>query len=286
MKAHHLLLPLALAACTPTPAPPAAPAASTTAAAAADASKVDGTTSSVTLAGHHWQLHDAVDSHNQRMALLFGPSGKPLQLDFTTDRISVRNACNGIGGDYKIVDGHLATGPLMQTMMACADPTLMQRETTIKAVLQSQPALIMSGSDDAPLLTLTAPDGQTLSFAGQPTAEARYGGPGETVFLEVAAQTVPCQHPLMPDKTCLQVRERHYDANGLRTGEPGPWQPLQQEIEGYTHEPGVRNVLRVKRYTPKQPPADAPSTAYVLDMVVESETVGTTSRPARQERGR
>ena len=41
-------------------------------------------------------------------------------------------------------------------------------------------------------------------------------------------------------------------------------------IEGYTHEDGVRNVVRVKRYEVKNPPADAPSQAYVLDMVVES----------------
>jgi len=39
---------------------------------------------------------------------------------------------------------------------------------------------------------------------------------------------------------------------------------------GYTHEDGVRNVVRVKRYTIANPPADASSNAYVLDMVVES----------------
>jgi hypothetical protein len=34
----------------------------------------------------------------------------------------------------------------------------------------------------------------------------------------------------------------------------------------------VRNVLRVKRYAWPNPPADASSSAYVLDMVVESGT--------------
>jgi hypothetical protein len=67
------------------------------------------------------------------------------------------------------------------------------------------------------------------------------------------------------------VRELHYDANGLRTGEPGAWTLLYQPIDGYTHEPGIRNVLRVKRYTIADPPADAPSRALVLDMVVESD---------------
>jgi heat shock protein HslJ len=274
MKTLLWLLPLALAACTPTPAPPTAPAASATA--ATPASKVDGTTSSTMLARYHWQLHDAVDGHNRRIDLLFGQPDKPLQLDFTTDRLNVRNACNGIGANYKIVDGHLISTPLTQTMMACADSTLMQRETTIKAVLQNRPALIVSGSDDAPLLTLTTADGLTLTFAGQPTAEMRHGGPGATVFLEVAPQRAPCPQPLKPDADCLQVRERHYDPNGLPVGEPGPWHPLQQDIEGYTHEPGVRNVLRLKRYTLQPPPADAPSSAYVLDMVVESEAVKAT----------
>ncbi len=264
MKTLLWLLPLVLAACMAAPKP------DTQAAVPAPASDAL-PTSTTTLTRYHWQLHDAVDAGNQRLDALFGKTDKPpLQLDFTADQLSVRNACNVIGGGYRIVDDHLVTTSLRQTMMACTDATLMQRETTIKAVLQGRPTLIVSTAGDTPLLTLAATSGQTLTFAGQPTAETRYGGPGETVFLEVAAQTTPCRHPLMPDQTCLQVRERHYGANGLRAGEPGPWQPLQQGIEGYVHQPGVRNVLRVKRYTLKRPPADAPSSAYVLDMVVES----------------
>ncbi|KRE82915.1 hypothetical protein ASG75_15355 [Rhodanobacter sp. Soil772] len=267
MKNFLWLLPLVLTACM------AAPESGTQAAVPAPASD-DMPTSTTTLTRYRWQLHDAVDAGNQRLDALFGKTDKPpLQLDFTTDQLSVRNACNPIGGGYKIVEDHLVATSLRQTMMACTDATLMQRETTIKAVLQSRPALILSTPGNTPLLTLAAANGQTLTFAGQPTAETRYGGPGETMFLEVAPQTVPCRHPLIPEKTCLQVRERHYDANGLRAGEPGPWQPLQQDIEGYVHEPGVRNVLRVKRYPLKQSPADAPSSAYVLDMVVESEIV-------------
>ncbi len=268
MKTLLWLLPLALAACT------AAPESGTHAAASAPASRIP--ISTTVLTRYHWQLHDAVDAGNQRLDALFGKPGQPpLQLDFTTDQLSVRNACNAISGAYKIVDDHLVAASLRQTMMACAEATLVQRETTIKAVLQDRPSLIVStpGGTGTPLLTLAATNGQTLTFAGQSTAETRYGGPGETAFLEVAAQTMPCQHPLTPDKSCLQVRERHYDTNGLRAGEPGPWQPLQQDIEGYVHQPGVRNVLRVKRYTLKQSPADASSNAYVLDMVVESDTI-------------
>jgi heat shock protein HslJ len=277
MKSCLLLLSLALAACMTMPE-------STTRAATSPAAEKTLPASASTLSGRHWQLHDAVDGSNHRLEALFGTSGKPLQLDFNADRINISNACNRISGGYRIVDGHLITAQLVQTMMACADPTLMQRESTIKAVLQGKPTLIVSTGDDGmQLLTLAADSGQTLVFAGKPTAEARYGGPGETVFLEVAAQSTPCHHPLIANKSCLRVRERHYDAQGLQSGQPGPWQTLQQDIEGYQHQPGTRNVLRVKRYTVKQPPADGSSVAYVLDMVVESELVksGDATAPAQ-----
>ena len=71
----------------------------------------------------------------------------------------------------------------------------------------------------------------------------------------------------------LQVRELQYDDKGLKVGTPGAFEHFYDSIEGYTHEPGIRNVLRVDRYTVKNPPADASSSAYVLDMVVESELV-------------
>ena len=226
------------------------------------------------LGNYHWQLQDAVDGNNRRLDALFDSSGKPLQLDFADARISVSNACNAIGGAYKIVDAHLITEPLAQTMMACAEPALMQRETTIKRVLQAKPALITTSADGKPLLSLSAADGTTLTFAGQATAEMRYGGPGAIEFLEVAAEPVDCHHPLQTaTKSCLNVRELHYDGQGLRVGEPGAWQTLAQPIEGYEHQPGVRNVLRVKRYAVANTPADATSIAYVLDMTVESETV-------------
>ena len=258
MRIGLLLLSLVLAACMAVPASP---------------TRADAPALPVTLARYHWQLHDAVDGGGKRLDALFGEPDKPLQLDFADGRVSVRNACNGMSGSYLIVEDHLQVAPMMQTMMACHDRTLMQRELTIKAVLRSKPTLILSNQGGMPVLTLVADDGHALTFAGKPTAETRYGSAGETMFLEVAPGTTPCRHPLIPDKTCLQVREIHYDAQGLRNGQPGPWQPLQEDIEGYVHRPDTRDVLRVQRYTLKQPPADAPSIAYVLDMVVETGTV-------------
>ncbi|MDE2054509.1 MAG: DUF4377 domain-containing protein [Xanthomonadaceae bacterium] len=81
-------------------------------------------------------------------------------------------------------------------------------------------------------------------------------------------RTKPCPAPA--DSQCLYARELHYGVDGVGTGQPGDGHVLAQNIEGYAHARGVRNVLRVKRYKIANPPADAPSTAYVLNTVVET----------------
>lgn len=224
--------------------------------------------SAQTLQRYHWQLSDAVDKHSKRIDTLFGKSGKPLQLDFRGTRLSISNACNAIHGNYRIVDGHLHTEVLLQTMMACMDRTLRQRESIIKATLQNKPELILSGDNGEPHMSLVITNGQRLTFTGKATAQTRYAGPGETIFLEVSARTVACGTDAASDESCLRVRERHYDANGLRTGTPGPWHRLQQPIEDFTPEPGVRYVIRLKRYSPKAADTTA---AYVIDTIIESE---------------
>jgi hypothetical protein len=92
------------------------------------------------------------------------------------------------------------------------------------------------------------------------------------VFLEVAAQTAACNNPLSGANACIQVRERRFDAQGLVIGTPGAWQPFYDPIEGYMHQPGVRNVLRLKRFE-RGASAGGPTFVYVLDLVVESESV-------------
>lgn len=62
-----------------------------------------------------------------------------------------------------------------------------------------------------------------------------------------------------------------YDDQGQKIGTPEAFENFHDAIEGYEHEDGVRNVLRVDRYTIENPPADGSRYAYVLDMVVESD---------------
>jgi heat shock protein HslJ len=165
MKACLCLLPLVLAACMSTPE-------SATHATPATAINASVPVSPAALARYHWKLRDAVDGDNKRIDALFGQPDKPLQLDFTTERVSVSHACNRISGAYTIVEGHLVTANLLHTMMACSDRTLMQREEVIKSVLQDRPMLILTADGGAPLLTLAAESGQSLTFAGTPSANA------------------------------------------------------------------------------------------------------------------
>jgi hypothetical protein len=204
---------------------------------------------------------------------LFVQADKPLQLDFADGRVAVGNACNRMGGEYSLEGESLTIARMVSTMMACAEPGLMALDGEIGKRLEGASKLALL-SGDTPTLALATASGDTLVFAGEPTADTRYGGRGQRLFLEIAAQTRPCSHPPVPDKQCLQVREVKYDDQGLRRGTPGAFENFHGEIEGYTHEDGVRNVLRVDRYAIRNPPADGSSHAYVLDMVVESDASG------------
>lgn len=269
MKYRMLLLPLVLAACAQTPEV-TTPAPSATMAAANPAEP----TGTDQLSRYHWQLKNAIDSNGMHIDALFVRPDQPVQLDFSPYRITVVNSCNTMGAGYTVKKGYLQIGPMVSTMMACNDPALAALDDAISQRVRGSVTVNLLARDNGPRLQLVTDSGDTLTFTGVPTAETRYGGPGQTAFLEVAPQSVPCNHPLMPNAQCLLVRERYFDEQGLATGTPGPWQPLNQDIEGYTHTPGIRNVLRVKRFTVKNPPADGPSVAYVLDLVVESEKVG------------
>ena len=260
-----LPLVLALAACTPSNPPVDPPPATTSVPAARAPAGID----AKTLLASHWQLTGAVDSAGKRIDALFPDPTKPLQLDFTEGRVAVSGGCNQMGGGYALAGDRLSVGPLVQTKMFCGGGALMAADEAISQRLAGEGSL---AAGEGGTLVLTTADGDRLTFTGAPTADARYGGEGERVFLEVAAQRVACPHAMIPDHRCLHVREIAYDDSGAvrKTGE---WEFLYQEIEGYTHEPGVRNVLRLKRYKVPNPPADGSSIAYVLDMVVESEVV-------------
>jgi heat shock protein HslJ len=223
-----------------------------------------------TLESHRWTLIAATGAQGQRIDGLPAGAGRPIVFNFAESRLNIEGGCNRSFGAYQIdADGRLKVGRMASTMMAC-EPAAMKSDAALSELL-AEPAKIDLAPGAEPVLRLVTSANATLSFKGQMTPEARYGPPTR-VFLEVAAQTVACKNPLSGASACIQVRERRYDAQGLVVGTPGAWQPFYDPIEGYTHQPGVRNVLRLKRFE-RSASAGGPSFVYVLDLVVETETV-------------
>jgi heat shock protein HslJ len=223
-----------------------------------------------TLESHRWTLTSATGSQGQRIDGLPPGAGRPIVFSFAEGRLNIEGRCNRIFGGYQIDgDNRLVLGRMASTMMAC-EPAAMKVDATLSELLAA-PAKIELAPGAEPVLRLVTAANATLSFLGQMTPEARYGPPTR-IFLEVAAQTVACANPTSGASKCLQVRERRFDAQGLVVGTPGEWQPFYDPIEGYTHQPGVRNVLRLKRFERGASAGGSPF-VFVLDLVVESEVV-------------
>lgn len=228
------------------------------------------------LEAHRWTLESATDSANQRNEVSSRVAGRSFVFSFSGGSINIRGGCNSLRGSYQISADEelnvtqLNVGRLASTMMAC-EPASMNADAALTALL-AQPLRISLARGPHPQLRLVTESNEILLLKGQATPEALYG-PATLIFLEVAARQVACNPPPGAAMMCLQVRERVYDTRGLAVGTPGAWRPLYENIEGYTHTPGVRNVLRIKRFQLGPAPTDASAFVYVLDITVESEVV-------------
>ncbi len=90
--------------------------------------------------------------------------------------------CNSYGGEYQIEDGAISFGPLVSTMMACADEALMEQEGRYLMALQSAGAFELSA--DKQQLTIWYDDGAgALNY----TATAMEAGeePGESDAIQL-----------------------------------------------------------------------------------------------------
>lgn len=230
-----------------------------------------------TLQAYDWDLVSAHDARGQTAPGWLLAGKRPLRLHFEGQRLSVQNLCNMLGAGYTLSGQNLQVGQFVSTKRACAERDLMDLEQRVATLLPQAQRLELRGATatTAPQLALWFADGSRWELAGAPTPATRFGSAGERLFLEVAPERVACNHPLMPQAQCLRVRDVRYADSGVRQG-VGEWRIFQGEIEGYRHEPGMRNVVRVQRYSLArngQLPADVPSHAYLLDMVVETERV-------------
>lgn len=221
-----------------------------------------------TLERYRWSLESATDGQNRVIEVLSPRKDHPVVFEFSGARLSIQGPCNRMTGTYRIdAAGQLTVNDTASTDMACA-PVLMQADAALSGLL-AKPMNVELDHGANPRLRLISLSHETISLTGQATPEALYG-PGTRIFLEVSARHAACANPPTPNTDCLQVRERHFDEQGLAVGTPGDWRLLHENIEGFTHREGERNVLRVKRFnrTPAYPGAS--STLYVLDLIIET----------------
>ncbi|WP_196782536.1 DUF4377 domain-containing protein [Chromobacterium paludis] len=174
-----------------------------------------------------------------------GPAAAKLQID--GQRLSIRAGCNGMFGPAALENGKLSAKPLAATMMMCP-PEAMQRDAALSRQLEAG-------------MPVKLARGQLLLGEGKDAMRFEKLPQGEIKFIYVAAERKPCSG--VAPMQCLQVRA---DKNQ-------PWQLHYGEIEGFQPEPGVAYRLRIKEVKVDNPPADASSIRWILDMVVEQEVV-------------
>lgn len=210
---------------------------------------------------YHWRLRDATDKKGHRIKTLFVQPGKPLQLDFSDEWLSISNSCNSMSSDYMLEGEFLIEGDNgSQTVKACI-PRIQALDVEIgKRIGRKMRYAFASG--DKPVLTLFNADGDKLVFMG------------ERLFFEVAPHEKPCAYPPMRGKDCLQVREIRYDAKDRRIATAGKFEEFDASIAGYTHRDGVRDVLRIERFAIKDPPLGTSIYGYTLDAMIESDAPG------------
>lgn len=71
------------------------------------------------------------------------PVSSKAALNIDAGRIGAYVGCNGMGGDLKIAQGKLVTGPIIATEMYCDG--VMEQESAVGALLGSSPAFKIKG---------------------------------------------------------------------------------------------------------------------------------------------
>lgn len=227
---------------------------------------------STMLPAYEWRLSAASNAQGESIEALLPAAGRFMALRFADGRIGVHGGCNRMSGAYTLAGDQLEIGSMASTQMACPPP-LENADRAMSEALSGTLTLAIEGETQSPTLRLVSASGSTLVLQGTPTPETRFSGPGERMFLEVAAEPGSCGEGFPPERRCPQVRERKYDDAGLAAGEPGPWRPLTTQIEGYAPTEGERHVLRVKRFERAGAAGAEPEVHFVLDMIVERERV-------------
>ena len=221
------------------------------------------------LQSYDWQLNNinSTDPITWNGSYLQTQNGK-VTLNFNQNHITYNVGCNQLSNQYSLSKNTMQPiGTGISTLMGCGE--LQAREQWLAKQMQSPSELqIMETQVDA-VLSQTTADGSWLQWVGKLKPEVKYGK-GETVFLEVKPKWQYCDN--VTDRKCLEVRDIHYDTQGLKTA-VGQWHLLDAPIINYRHDESAQRVLRLTRY--RTPPTDTKGygNLYQLDSVIETKTL-------------
>ena len=222
------------------------------------------------LTAYHWKLRQAfTPAGTEDQSWFVDSTHAPIELNFIEQRALVKNLCNTMSAAYSVEGQRLNLQKPMSTLMACNNNQLMMLEQKVARILPTTKqwnVQLGASTSEQPRLTIQFIDGTRWQLEGRPTAQTKYGGAPERIFLEVGPQRKTCSAGAGRQE-CLQVRELRYADTGVKTY-TGQWENFYSEIEGYKHVAGTSNILRIDRYKRQNMPADASSYAYVLDMVI------------------
>ena len=79
------------------------------------------------LDGTSWELY-AISKHRPL-------EGSNITIAFDDGQVSGSSGCNSYGGEYKVSGTKIEIGMLASTMMACADPAMMEQESSFMQML-------------------------------------------------------------------------------------------------------------------------------------------------------
>ncbi len=224
------------------------------------------------LTNYYWQLQEAKDKQETPISVLFIQADKPIQIEFKKQSFNISNICNNINGIYFLKEKEILFESIAATKKMC-DEKLIALDDEISKYLQKTVTYNIASDKEKTFLTLNTYQGNTLKFIGIPTPETRFNSDGEIIYLEIAPQKTPCHKSGLSKKECFQVRQIYYDDKGIKTQKTTPWQDLDQNIEGFQFQSGIRNILRVKKYPIANSSEKTSNFVYIFDMVIESENV-------------
>ena len=89
--------------------------------------------------------------------------GRLLTVKFAEGQISGSSGCNSYSGPYEVNGEKISNGPIAVTMMACAEPGMMEQERIFLGYLQNAKSFKLSEGQ----LQIFRTDGKVLTFIPQ-----------------------------------------------------------------------------------------------------------------------